>query len=173
VTRKVKILGITDKRIFCYKKSHNDFKFVSSHKELTQIEAGQWKIPIWLWLFMIGTFFIPLIQYIENPDWFNTIFLILPIITFILCIFYRKFDFIITAVGCERFSVISRRKSILEAIKKFIDEYHSKPPKYRSNLEDFVQSNYIGKWFQRFISIVTFLYSPIPFYIDILMLGFP
>ncbi len=29
VTKKVKILAATNKRVFCYKKSHNDFKFAS------------------------------------------------------------------------------------------------------------------------------------------------
>lgn len=172
VTKKVKILGTTNKRVFCYKKSHNDFKFVTSHKAMSQIEAGRFKLPIWLWIFLIFSITLPINQYIGNPSLFNLIFLILPLTMFVVSIIYRKFDYLIISVGCERFSVISIRSSVFESIQKFIDEIHSEPSTLKSNKEDFHQNNYIGKWFQRFITLMTFLYSPIPIYIDLFVSPF-
>ncbi len=168
-TRKVKILGATTKRSFLYKKSHNDYKIVTSHKAISQIEYGHYRIPIWLWLLELGFFSLSLFSVLTSPTGLDIILFIPACIALIITILYRKFDFINTAVGCEPFRVLSIRSSIIDKIEEFINILHSNPTDLRNTPEEFVQSNYYELLFNRLLSLISILYSPLPFYIDVFL----
>ena len=74
VSRRVKVLGVTNKRAFAFKKTHNDYKFVSSHLSVEQIEYGVWRVPWWLWILVIGSFLISLTSVITDFTIFNILF---------------------------------------------------------------------------------------------------
>ena len=168
-TGKIKVLGATNQRTFVYKKAHNDFKLVTSQKAISQIEYGHFRIPIWLWILVIGSFFISLSSLFGSPDFFDIISFIPTCGALIITIIYRKFDFINTSVGCEPFRVLSIRKSVLKDIEQFINILHSKPANFRNTSERFVQSNYFQKLFTRLLGIISVLYSPFPFYFDLIL----
>jgi hypothetical protein len=170
VSRRVKVLGVTNKRAFAFKKTHNDYKFVSSQLSVSQIEYGVWRVPYWLWFLVIGSFIISLFSLINEFSVFNFLFFIPPCATLILCILYRKFEFINTAVGCEPFRVVTRRESVVEKFEEFINELHSTPTDLWHTTDDFIQTNYFDRLIKRFIAVVTFLYSPLPFYVDFILM---
>ncbi len=170
LTKKVKILGATNKRAFVYKKFHNDYKIVTSHKSISQIEYGHYRLPIWIWIMVIVSFLISLQSIIATPSFFDWFFFVPSCFAVAVAIIYRKFDFINSAVGCEPFRVLSVRKSIIEGIEQFINVLHSKPTSLRNTPEEFVQSNYFERLFRRLLTIISFLYSPLPLYLDILLM---
>lgn len=170
-TKKIKILGATNKRAYVYKKSHNDYKIVTSHKAISQIEYGHYRLPIWIWFMVFISFFFNLMTMFEGPtplDWF---FFIPSCGAVAVTIIYRKFDFINTAVGCEPFRVLSIRGSIIDKIEDFINILHSKPTELRNTPDEYVQSNYYELLFKRLLSIISILYSPLPLILDLLLLG--
>lgn len=172
VSRRVKVLGVTNKRAFAFKKTHNDYKFVSSHLSVEQIEYGVWRVPWWLWILVIGSFLISLTSVITDFTIFNILFFLPPCATLILCILYRRFEFINTSVGCEPFRIVTRRQSVVDTFEKFIAKLHATPSDLWNSTEDFVQNNYFDKLIKRFVGVITFLYSPLPFYVDIILMPF-
>lgn len=168
-TRKVKVLAATNKRAFIFKKSHNDYKFVSSHKTISQIEYGLWRMPYWLWFYLIASFIYSIYDVTTNVNPLDIGVFISLFGTLIFCIIYRKFEYINTAVGCEPFRVLSRRQSVVTKIEKFINILHSTPTNLRHTREEFVVSNYFDKLIKRLVSVILFMISPIPIVYDIIM----
>lgn len=168
-TRKIKVLGATNKRTFVYKKSHNDYKLVTSHKAISQIEYGHYRIPIWLWFAVIISFLFNLTSILTDPTFLDWFFFIPSCGALAIIIIYRKFDFINTAVGCEPFRVLSIRASVIDKIEEFINLHHSKPTNLRFTDEVFVQSRYFELLFKRLLGIISLLYSPLPLFIDLFL----
>ena len=80
VTKKIKVLAATNKRAFIFKKSYNDYKFVSSHKAISQIEYGRWRMPYWLWAYLILIFSYSLYDVVTSPNPLNVTLFVLSLI---------------------------------------------------------------------------------------------
>jgi len=166
VTGKVKVLAATDKRAFAFKKSHNDYKFVSSHKTISQIEYGVFRMPYYIWIYVFVSFFLQLSNLFTNLSPLNIILFLSPCTVLIICIVYRKFEYINTAVGCEPFRVLSLKESIIPKIEKFINIIHYEPTGLRHSPEEYVDSNHYNRLINRLFSLMVFLISPIPLYLE-------
>ncbi len=151
-----KVIGSTDKRNFYYKKRRNEEKFVTSQKAISHLEYGEWKVPWYAWFWLTLDFISAAWNLITNPSTF-TIVSFTPVALLLgLAIVFRKFEYLISAVGSEKFHIISRKKKVLDKIISFIKQLHHGEQVGLNASEEYVQGNYYDRLLNRFLFIITF-----------------
>ncbi len=151
-----KTIGSTNKRNFCYEKVRNAEKFVTSQKAISYLEYGMWKVPWFAWVTIILDFVISSVDLFTSLDVYSILGFIPAVIFLGLAIYFRKFEYLISAVGSEKFHVISRRKSVLDEITAFIKKLHTTEQVGLNASEEYIVGNYYDRLINRFLFIITF-----------------
>ena len=151
-----KVIGSTNKRNFFYKKLLNEEKFVSSQKAISHLEYGEWKVPWYAWFWLIIDFISSLGNLIDSPTILSIVSFIPVVILIGLAILFRKFEYLISAVGSENFHIISRKKKVLDEIITFIKQLHHHEQVGLNASEEYVRGNYYDRLIKWILFFLTF-----------------
>ena len=151
-----KVIGSTNKRNSFYKKLLNEEKFVTSQKAISHLEYGEWKVPWYGWFWLILDFISTLWNLITSPNIYTIISFVPVAILLGLAIVFRKFEYLISAVGSEKFHIISRKKKVLDKIMAFIKQLHHHEQVGLNASEEYVQGNYYDRLLKWILFFLTF-----------------
>ncbi len=154
--KRTTILGLTNARSFMYRRSGYKKRFVSSNRSFSHMEYGFWKMPIWMWILLAVSFVGPLSLLSQGMSEYLGLaigMIIFPLILTLVCIRFRKFNYIGTAIGMEFIHIMCRKGSFIGDITEFLKKIHVKKPFGRPETERYVIPNYFTKRIRRFIVI--------------------
>lgn len=151
-----KTIGSTNKRNFSYEKVRNNEKFVTSQKAISHLEYGVWKVPWYAWITIVLDFVGALSSLITNTNIYSIIGFIPVAIFLLLAIYFRRFEYLISAVGSEKFHVLSRKKKVLDEIITFIKKLHNSEQVGLNASEEYIMGNYYNRLINRLLFIITF-----------------
>ena len=154
--RRTTIVGLTNKRSFMYGRTGHRRRFVSSNRSLSHIEYGYWRMPIWMWILLGLSFVGPLSLLTQGMAEYLGIavtMIVFPSILTLVCIRFRKFNYLGTAIGMEFIHIMCRKGSFIGDITEFLKKIHVEKPFGRPETENYVKPNYFKKRIRRFIII--------------------
>ena len=152
--KRTKILGMTNTRSFMYWRARNKQRFVSSNRSFSHMEYGYWRMPIWTWLLLGISFLGPIsLFFLGDADLFRLAvgMIIFPSLLTLICIRYRKFNYLGTAVGTEFVHIISRKGTFIGDMGEFLRKVHLEKPFGRPVTEKYIRSNYFKSRIRSFI----------------------
>ena len=154
IIKRAKILGMTKTRSFMYWRSGHKQRFVSSNRSFSHMEYGHWRMPIWMWILLGISFLGPIsILFKGISDYIGLAvgMIIFPAILTIICIRFRKFNYLGTAIGTEFVHIICRKGSFIGDISEFLKKIHLGKPFGRPVTEQYIKSNYFKRRLRFFI----------------------